>query len=116
MNLKQNSLSAALSLRAPNHSRPHTLAGNIAFPRIVDNQVLSETRNIAQVEVVVTCSASICGAAFRVRSRETRTWALLPITLTCTTSHAMDRPLPQAHTLCLLQQTKVSLTIDRTVL
>ena len=58
----------ALSLRAPNHSRPHTRAGNIAFPRIVDNQVLSETRNIAQVEVVVTCSASICGAAFRVRN------------------------------------------------
>jgi hypothetical protein len=58
----------ALSLRATDHSRPHTHAGNTAFPRIVDNQVLSETRNIAQVVVVITCSSRICGAAFRVRN------------------------------------------------
>ena len=59
---------ARLPVRAQHSARRHTLAGNNAFPRIVNSQMLAETRSIAQVAVAATCSAVTCGAAFLVRN------------------------------------------------
>ena len=59
---------AHLPVRAQHSARRHTFAGNNAFPRIVNSQMLAETRSIGQVAVAATCSAVTCGAAFRVRN------------------------------------------------
>ena len=68
---------ARLPARAQHSVRRHTFAGNNAFPRIVNSQMLAETRSIAQVAVAATCSAVTCGAAFRVRNSLIEPSALL---------------------------------------